>query len=83
MKIEVKYKPNEQPITVYGGWFDKSGFLIDWCTHAGAEEVPDNGVQVRYNYEKSDLEVNDVVSWLKVCDKCNAYFDPIYGSWED
>lgn len=81
MKIAVKYQQKSEPITVYGGWIEDEDFLIDWCNHAGAEEKPDNGIQVQY--KDGDIDVVDVASWLKVCDKCHAYFDPRYGMWED
>lgn len=82
MKISIKYQHNEQPITVYGGWLEDEDFLIDWCNHAGATEEPEKGMQVFVD-SHGELDTRDVASWVKVCDKCKAWFDPMYGMWED
>lgn len=79
--IDIKYKPTEYPITVYGGWFEGTDFLIDWCNHAGAEEVPDTAFQMDHDHN-GEILMRTVYTWAKVCDKCGASYDPRYGNWD-
>lgn len=67
MKIDVKYYPNEKPITVQFGFMDNGVFNWEYCNHGGA--VEEHSSEISYDYYKEDIY--DIKSVMMVCDKCD------------
>lgn len=69
MQLNINYKPTEEPVTIT---------IDDECNHAGADyEDIDFGYA---SYEHADW-IDDWRTVL-VCDKCDAWYNDHYESWE-
>ena len=68
MKIDVKFYPTYDDITVRGGQIDEDGTLwVEWCNHAGAtEEESYDGY-----YDSAKEELNEWYCKVLACDKCD------------
>ena len=68
MKIDVKFYPAYEDITVQGGQIDEDGLLwVEWCNHAGAtEEKSYNGF-----YDSAREQLNEWYEDVLACDKCD------------
>ena len=72
----------EQPITVVtNGWYEDGELVIDECNHAGAEEEEVDCGGLRH-CANGDLDWFDDWKNLLVCDKCNAVYNDLDGSWD-
>ena len=71
MRIEVKYTPRHEAITVQGGQIDEDGtFWMEWCNHAGAEQTESSTWSAGFDGEPRyhDEQFN-------ACDKCDETWD--------
>lgn len=59
-------------ITVVSGYMEDGEFVIEYCNHAGAEEVEMTA------YEHTAYEREEMV---KVCNKCDKSYNPLTGEW--
>jgi len=66
MKVDIKYYPNDEAITVQFGFMDNGVFTWETCNHAGAveEETSEMG------YDPYAEDIYDTESVMLVCDKC-------------
>lgn len=74
MKINVKYYPDDKPITVQFGYMDGDEFISEFCNHAGATEKVSR--MTRYNYYTEDIDT--IYDKILVCDKCEEIIEEDY-----
>lgn len=74
MKINIKQITQDQPVSVAGGWWDDGQFFIDWCNHAGADQINEEFSMFDQDNSNGDLlGFIEHSTWIELCPRCKAW----------
>lgn len=77
IRIKMAY-PATYDITVQSGYTENGEFIVEECNHAGADAEKETTEYIDHEGNLLTSQTEEILT----CDKCGAYYDNSYGSWE-